>query len=411
MNILHISGANSKSGAGGAALITHNALLELGVKSKILFLAEENSINDNIISYQSISIVNKIKRKIVSLLERSPTWFYRNKGKQLFSTALFGLSLKSLEIFKWADIIHIHWANHGFIDIAEMAKWNKPIIWTLRDMWAFTGGCHYSFECTKYIQTCGSCPSLKSKKSNDLSTLVFRRKKKYLSKANIHWVAISNWMKRRAEESSICNGSSIPVIFSGIDTKIFHNLNSAEVRHYFNLPLNKKIILIGAADLTENYKGIDFITSVLKQISSDYVIATFGRGEINSKIFAQQIFNFGYIESAIELNKLYNVADLFFAPSIAEAFGKTIAEAQSCGVPVVGFRNTGPEDIVEHLKTGYLANYKDGNDLLKGLLYCLDNSFDKGYIRERARRLFDINVIAEKYIELYDKCVADADKE
>ncbi len=406
MKILHLSGANSKSGAGVAVVLTHEALLKLGVESKILFLVEEEVINDNIFSYHSISFLHKLKRTIVTFLDKSPTILYRNKKKQIFSTGLFGLNLQSLKLFKWADIIHVHWANHGFINLSEINDWNKPIFWTLRDMWAFTGGCHMAFDCPKYIQNCGSCHILNSKKMNDLSKLVLNRKIKIFSKTHIYWVAISNWIKQRAEESVICKDETISLIHSGIDTTLFYNLSQIESRNYFSLPQNKKIILLGAADINEQYKGIDFITRLLKKLSPDYVIVTFGRGEINSKEFEQKIYNFGYFDSTFELNKLYNVADVFFAPSIAEAFGKTICEAQSSGIPVVSFKNTGPEDIIEHFKTGYLANYKDENDLLNGLNYCLNTNFNKTYIRERTIKLFDINIQANMYFELYKKSLA-----
>ena len=69
------------------------------------------------------------------------------------------------------------------------------MIWTLRDMWAFTGGCHYSFDCDKYQLKCGSCAVLGSFNKHDLSTLVLKNKIKYLSKSPILWVAISNWIK------------------------------------------------------------------------------------------------------------------------------------------------------------------------------------------------------------------------
>ena len=100
---------------------------------------------------------------------------------------------------------------------------------------------------------------------------------------------------------------------------------------------------------------------------------------------------------------LYNSADVFLAPSIAEAFGKTFAEAQACGLPVVCFDKTGPVDIIEHFKTGYLSNFKDKKDLLKGLRHCLSSNFDKYYIAQRAKKMFDIQNIIKQYVILYKK--------
>ena len=104
---------------------------------------------------------------------------------------------------------------------------------------------------------------------------------------------------------------------------------------------------------------------------------------------------------------LYNSADVFLAPSVAEAFGKTFAEAQACGLPVVCFKETGPEDIVEHLKTGYLAKFKNEGDLLNGLMFCLKMTLDPKYISTRSKSLFDINSTAKKYISLYKNCMQE----
>ena len=46
-----------------------------------------------------------------------------------------------------ADLVHLHWIGDNFLPIAEFAKIKAPIVWTLHDMWAFTGGCHYAGAC------------------------------------------------------------------------------------------------------------------------------------------------------------------------------------------------------------------------------------------------------------------------
>jgi len=70
---------------------------------------------------------------------------------------------------------------------------------------------------------------------------------------------------------------------------------------------------------------------------------------------------------------LYNACDVFILPSLAEAFGQTALEAIACGRPVVGFNIGGIPDIIKHKVTGYLANYKDADDLSLGIRWVLDN--------------------------------------
>lgn len=406
MNILHISAASQNSGAGYAVMLTHQTLIEYGINSKVLYLVGENYSNQNIYFYTSNSIIRKLRRVIITTLDRVPTWIYLSRKEQLFSPGLVGLNLRHSKLLKWADIIHIHWANHGFIDIKEIGKWNKPVVWTIRDMWPFTGGCHYSFDCDKYKFNCGGCPVLCSDRKHDLSHLALRRKIKYLSTLSIHWVAISRWMKARAISSSVLKQKSISLIFSGIDCNTFKIVDNVKARDFFNFPYDTKIIIIGAVNLREECKGFQYVINTLNKIDKEYLVVTFGDGNIIQDEIPQKVINLGYINNGSDLANLYNSADIFLAPSKAEAFGKTFAEAQACGLPVVCFDETGPADIIEHLKTGYLASFKDEGDLLNGLLFCLTTTFNRNYISDRAKELFDIRTIAKQYIYVYGKTLS-----
>jgi hypothetical protein len=71
-----------------------------------------------------------------------------------------------------ADVIHLHWVNQGFLslkNIYQLSALGKPIVWTLHDMWAFTGGCHYSSDCVRFKEVCGFCPYLRNPGPEGLS--------------------------------------------------------------------------------------------------------------------------------------------------------------------------------------------------------------------------------------------------
>ena len=227
------------------------------------------------------------------------------------------------------------------INIKEIKKWDKQIVWTIRDMWPFTGGCHYSFNCEKYKLKCGSCPVLGSDATRDLSSFVLRKKIKYLSVLPIQWVAISSWMKAQASSSEVIKKKPISVIFSGIDCNIFKIVNKKKSRLAFNFPLSAKIILVGAGNLRHKYKGFKYLINSLNKVKKDYLVVTFGSGALKKNEIPQRIINLGYLDNNNDLSMLYNSADVFLAPSVAEAFGKTFAEAQACGLPVVCFKETG----------------------------------------------------------------------
>lgn len=406
IKLLHISAAGPHSGAGGAALKLHLSLLRHGIDSRILFLKNNYDETQEVFSFAD-NIFKRFLRFIVTLLDRIPTWFYLNRREQIFSPGIFGLSLLSHPMVEWAEIIQLHWVNHGFIRISELRKLNKPIIWTMHDMWAFTGGCHYSFFCEKYKTLCGKCPILGSSRENDLSSWVLRKKQKVLSAEKIRWVAISSWMADCATKSTFLKNASINIIYSGIDTKIFKPKDKYSARKELKLPLDKKLILLGAENLLSPSKGIQYSLDALRLLDSEYLVITFGNGMLLKDQLKQSVIHMGFIDNPEKLASLYCASDIFLATSVAEAFGMTVAEAQCCGIPVVSFNSLGPKDIIKHKITGYLAEMGSIPDLTEGINFCISTKLDCDRIRKRAVDLFSIDKCSIQYIELYNECIKE----
>jgi glycosyltransferase involved in cell wall biosynthesis len=405
IKILHLSAADEYSGAGKAALLTHNSLLENKIESRILFL-KSNLKGKFIYSFHRTNLFSRILRLFTSFLDRVYLFKYRRRRSDLFSPGKHGLSLKNNELLVWADVIHIHWANHGFVSLSEISHWNKPVIWTMRDMWAFTGGCHYTIDCNNYLNSCGKCPLLGSDNSFDLSYKMLNIKKEALNNSKILWVTISNWMKEKAELSSIFENKDINVIYSGVSARKFVLGDRAKLRNKYNFHDNKQYILIGAANLTELYKGYQFVIEAINKLPLEIEIITFGSKTIKDGDIKHRVHHFGIVAENI-LQELFSIANLFLGPSIAEAFGKTFLEAQLCGCPVVCFSNTGPSEIIQHRITGYISKFKDNEDLLNGILFCLNNRFDSSLIRMKSLEKFEIQQIVKQYINLYEKCHLD----
>ena len=66
---------------------------------------------------------------------------------------MFGFDITKRKEYEEADLLHIHWLSEGFIRLKSLSKVDKPIIWTMRDEWAYTGGAHYKSDFEKYV--CG----------------------------------------------------------------------------------------------------------------------------------------------------------------------------------------------------------------------------------------------------------------
>ena len=402
MRILHISAAGKETGAGSAALNIQRALRRKGVDSRIFFLKDHLDEEAGVFSYAA-SPFKRIIRLLFTTLDRFPTWLYYKRKREIFSPGIFGPRISDHKEILDADIIHLHWLNHGFVNIKELKKINKPIVWTMHDMWAFTGGCHHSFSCKKYLQFCGSCPALNSENEKDLSYWVLKEKLREIPTYNITFVAISSWMRELADKSTLLKGQVSSVIFSGIDTSIFNYIDTKTARENLNLPSDKKIILLGAHNLLNPTKGIGFSLDALSKMDKDILVITFGNGMLANESLSQKVINLGFIKDRKKMAYFYAASDLFLATSVAEAFGMTIAEAQCCGSPAIAFNSTGPRDIIEHKITGYLANYPSVEDLTSGISFLLNESFDRKEISKKSLDKFSIDNTVNKYLQIYNE--------
>ena len=231
---------NIDGGAARGTLWLHEGLLECDIDSHIMTNSKkiifDKRIKSTLRSKQDY-LLNALRYK----LDRSFSLFYYKRERKLFSTGFFGTDFMSTNIYKQADIIHLHWINKGFNNIKDFSKINKPIIWTLRDMWPFTGGCHYTINCKKYIIGCGKCDQLNSEFQYDLSWYIFNRKKKYFP-MKMKIVGISKWLSTVAKESKIFRNNDIRTIPNNIDTKIFFPTKKIEAKSILGIKTRKKII-------------------------------------------------------------------------------------------------------------------------------------------------------------------------
>jgi glycosyltransferase involved in cell wall biosynthesis len=406
MKILHIIAGDLSSGASRGALWLHKALRESGIDSKVLISGKVQKSYDDINGISNKK-VDQIKIKVFNFLSRIPIKIYRKRSKNIFSTGLFGYDFTENNEYDNADIIHMHWVNGGLLKIKNIEKINKPIVWTVRDMWPFTGGCHYSLGCKKYLEKCGACNELGSSLKYDLSSYVYNKKKKYYRKEMII-IGISNWLSEQIKQSSLLSENEIHTIHNNIDTKIFKNHDSDKARKKLGIKSNKKIILCGAINLENKYKGLTHFIEAIQYLDSDkYLICFFGdmKESIKDSIDFETIF-YNRINDDVTLNTLYTAADVFVSSSIQEAFGKTIIEAQSSGTPVVCFNATGPSDLVIHKETGYKAIPYSSRDFAHGIEWVLENN-KNGLLSKKAREYvvnnFDSKIISKKYIRLYRK--------
>ncbi|MEB3122934.1 MAG: glycosyltransferase family 4 protein [Snowella sp.] len=412
MKVVHIVGGDLTKGAGKGALLLHQGLSNIGVESFILTVYTENPLRDPSIQSRNTFKVNYIQILLRTLLEKAILLPYsKRKQHRAFNTGFFGGSIRNHPLVKEADIVNIHWVAQGPTSLYDMSCLSMPVVLTIRDMWPFTGGCHYTMECERYLEGCGKCPQLGSKNILDLSRLVSKAKANYLPQ-NLTCVGISEWISDRAQRSTILGNQLIQTISNCINTNVFSPIPVQIARAALEIPTDREVILVGAVSVTLFYKGFDlFLESLYLLKNCNPLILLFGY--FNPSDIASIPFDhhsLGYISDDRLLRLIYSAADLFVAPSRQEAFGKTLVESMSCGTPVVCFDATGPKEIVKHQYSGYKAKPYDVNDLANGISWVLQNTEDfnlKINSRSHAVANFSQEIIAKKYLELYTRIYND----
>ena len=258
MRIVHISGGDISNGAARGAYWLHKGLLKLGVDSYFLIPRVTGTDLKNVYILDR-TIKDKISAKLIPFLNKLPLWLY---NKRAISTNFFGRNLLKHPVLKKADILHLHWITN-VVSLNFFSRWRIPIVWTFRDMWPFTGGCHCTLKCQSFKEGCGKCPELGSNKRFDLSYLVVQLKRRYFKKNFLYPVAISKWLAHMAKESFLFKDFEVNLIHNGVDTEIFAPIEKKIAKQILNLPLDKKIILSGAG-YDAPWKGFDKLLRAIK---------------------------------------------------------------------------------------------------------------------------------------------------
>ena len=410
-------------GAGKAAYRLHKGLQKMGVTSTMLVLNKKSK--DPTVKIIHNKFIDPSIQNSDTADYESPLWLrqvlrwqtgleiYPNRpaGLEMFTDALSDIQLETIPEVMEADIINLHWVA-GLLDYANapLLLRDKQIVWTLHDMNPFTGGCHYSGNCTKYRSSCGACPQLGSANEEDLSRQIWNQKNYFFNNLNVHVVTPSEWLAKCVSHSTLLSEKPVEVIPNGFPLDIFLPKEKTKARQMLNLPKNAKVILFGADSVVNARKGFVYLLGALNKMASkkdgDVVILTFGNLPEGIKIdTTYTLHSLGSITDENKLAYAYSAADVFVIPSLEDNLPNTVIEAMSCGVPVVGFEIGGIPDMIEHKKNGFIAKPKDISSLLEGIDWALSLS-DEGidvstFCRDYAENKFSQKIQAEAYKKLY----------
>lgn len=424
IKILSVNTSDTAGGAARAAYRIHQGVQTLGVDSK-MFVKDKRQDDYTVIALQQFVpsnifyklfdwVVLKVKNKI-----QHYKWGKYPHRSKLYMSDSRGTNINgALQKIDY-DVLHLHWINQRFIKLSDLAKVDKPIVWTLHDSWPFCGVCHYFFDCEKYQTKCASCPYLNNQDiNNDLSTDVWEEKNNSYKNLNLHIVTPSKWLGDCAKKSSLFGKFPVSVIPNCLDTDVFRPLNENEFSprwaKILEKMLDKTFVLYGAVNAaTDKIKGFANLLSALqileKQGKANFELIVFGADKSDLNIDVNiPIHYVGYVSDTNELVTLYNIASLMVVPSLTENLSCAIMESLSCETPVCAFNIGGNGDMIEHKQNGYLAKEQDDEDLANGITWCLENNKNRTLsinARNKVLNNYTIDIVAKQYKDLYESLV------
>jgi len=414
--VLHLSTFHLEGGAGVAATRLHSALLRSGTDSLMLVPI----VDREDYGVTGLASTKWQKRKAWGRFVAERAYFLpHEKDKSVrfaFSPAAIGADISTHPLVLKADIIHLHWINFGFLSLKSLEKLfslGKPIVWTLHDMWTFTGGCHYSKGCENFLSHCRYCPFLAKPEEYDLSFAQFEHKKSMYGQAQMALVSPSKWLDNLVKDAALTKNIRSQNIPNCIDTDIFTSLNKMEIRKKLNLPMDKKLVLFAGANTQDPRKGFLYFKDAVAKLNrasmkTEVLILGKSRPE-NFTGFPANVHYLGKIADQQELVNAYNAADMIVVPSLEDNLPNTIMEAMACGTPVAGFDTGGISEMINHKINGYVSEARSSDSLAEGMKWILDNNTDcslSRLAREKVIGSYSENVIARCYQELYQSLLA-----
>ena len=416
MKVLQLNTYRDNGGAGKAAGRLNRALRQEGIDSELWvnFAFGKSDGHRNF----SVSLINRGIAAAGIISERIMAKLLLKPLKTPFSFPLWGTDISRHPAVLKADILHIHWINHGFLrpaDLARLKSLNKPIVWTFHDSNAFTGGCHVRYSCDHFENECGNCPLLKNPSPDDWSHRIWKQKHKAYDGLHFQIIAPSQWMAKSVRRSKLLGERQTNQIANTLNTETFKPMDKSLAREALGISKNKFLMLSGfMPSRNDLHKGTSYLLEALeiiaKQIPADSIeLVIFGnRDNKNIPVFPVKVTFLGRINNEEQLARCYSAADCFLAPSLEDNLPYTVMESLACGTPVVGFETGGIPDMVSHKHNGYVAEYRSSEDLANGISWLHDHP-EREKINANASQTviekFSESVIAAEHIRLYNSLV------
>lgn len=334
-------------------------------------------------------------------------------------TGYAGRFLPDCDYFKRADVVHLHLIhNHPNFSILSLPMLSrlKPVVWTIHDPWAMTGGCEHSFECDRWLNGCAPpCPHPRRRAlfKHYMPYLHWRIKKRVYQHAEVTLIVASQWMQDRVERSPLLSHLPCHQIPFGIDLEVFKPGSKIESRNKLGIPLDHKVIAFRHTGIesADRFKGMRWLMEALNvyepQEPTTLLIFEDGKGfKVLSPKYS--VITTGWIDGN-DLADALSAADVFVMPSIQEAFGLMAVESMACGTPVIVFEGTALPDVIKSPLGGLAVPARDSVALAGAIKQLLENDYLRNELGRQARQIaereYSFPLYVQRHINLYEEVI------
>ena len=414
MKIVQLSTFDTRFGGAIAARRLHEALLARGEESDFLVSEKHADFPRTHATYSGFA---KLLARARHRIDIFPLRFYNLRAYSEFAPNWVSSNLPARVRSFHPEVVHMHWCQANYVPTPTLPYMRRPLFWTFHDMWAFTGGCHYSAGCDRYLAECGACPILKSTNENDISRWLWKQKRSVYRRmrGSLQIICPSNWMGNLARNAPLLEGIPVHVLPNPISAQVFKPMDKKEARRTLGLPEDGYLLLMGAASTLDRRKGFDLLDEALAHYAARTDTPPLGLITLGHKIDVVtaksdklKVLNIDFIRDEPRLAALYNAVDVVALPSREENLSNTLAEALSCGVPCVAFDLGGNGDLVYHQINGFLAKAGDTADMAAGIAWILKNLGEdsRESIAGVAHSTLSYETLLPKFLELYRSALA-----
>lgn len=294
--------------------------------------------------------------------------------------------LNNLKSYQEADIIHLHSIQWWYFNRKELPKISKKkkIIMTIHDDRLISG----------------------NDKENNLfpykTYTSYKKRKKILKDCQIAYIWVSNRTNNKLKKDWIIANNSIKTIYNGINTDIFYKQDKEKCREELKLPKNKIIaISIAWSGNKSKLKWLEYVTKIIEKYKTneEYLFITIWNH--SSKKISDSFWEIWWVDHE-KIAKYFSASDIFLYPTLADNCPLTVLEAIACWLPVLSFNTWWVPELIEHKKNGYIAPYKDYEELRKWFERMVENW---NTLEVKLDDKFKQESMVKQYIELYQSLI------